>query len=117
MNRKEKRQLAHKLHVRPRLLDGLLKLARLDAIEAKVVEAGQKIKIDFDKIMQSKKALSKKYFEFVKAHRGEIFTVEGTVKNYKHIVTLAEDPSDPKWMFHTDSLIVVEEAQDENCNV
>lgn len=109
MNRKQRRTLARKLHVPNATVDAALKLMKLDEMKSKRLEDGQRVRIDVDKIIGRKAPLSERFREFIDEHKKDVFTVEQNTTDYKYIVTLAEDTSEPKWLWHVDDLIVVEE--------
>ena len=108
MNRKQRRALARKLHVPYATVDAALKLMKLDEMKSKILEDGQHVRLDVDKIT-ARDNLSERFRTFVTEHKRDIFTVEQSTTDYKYIVTLAEDDTEPKWLWHADDLIVVEE--------
>lgn len=109
MNRKEKRTLAKKLHTTPKVVEAALALQKLGEIKAKKLETGDRVRIDVDRIKKRKSPFRQNYLDFIEDHRHDVFTVEQDTTPYTYIVTLAEDATKPKWYFHTDDLIKVEE--------
>lgn len=109
MNRKERRVLAKRLHTTPNVIEAALALLKLGEIKAKKLETGDKVRIDVDRIKTRKIPFRQNYLDFVEAHRQDVFTVEQDTTPYTYIVTLAEDTTQPKWYFHADDLIKVEE--------
>lgn len=80
------------------------------------LEEGAKVKINVIKIINSKdyKNLSSRYKEFIAKNGKKEFTVEWdkarkekNSKDKKYFVCLAEDPTQPKWLFWTSDLIIL----------
>lgn len=109
LNRKQKRALAKREHVSPKVIDSVLHLLKLGEIKAQHLEDGQKVKINVDKILARKSKFQQRYIDYLKEHRNQVFTVEHCEGEYSFIVQLVEDDTEPKWFWHVDDLIVVEE--------
>jgi hypothetical protein len=72
---------------------------------------GKKVKIDIGKILNRKRSFSKKYIKFLNYAKDKTFTAREEIfgKITGILYTLEEDPSEVKWLFYNDDLIVVEE--------
>lgn len=81
-------------------------------IDAPVFYQGDKVKLDYVKIISNPDypRLVSKYKKFVEDHKDKVFTVEYDPRHTirPSIVCLAEDPTDPKWLWYTGYLQKVE---------
>lgn len=84
-------------------------------IDAPVFYQGDKVKLDYVKIISNPDypRLASKYKKFVEDHKDKVFTVEYDPRHTirPSIVCLAEDPTDPKWLWYTGHL---QKVEDEN---
>ena len=89
------------------------KLAAQILEEAKkpMMEEGQKVKLNYEKITQHPNYQRKvdAYKKFVEMHKDQVLTVEYDPRhnNNPSIVCFAEDASDPKWFVEVDALVPV----------
>lgn len=108
LNRKQRRAFAKKEHISPKMVNSLLNLLKLGEIHAQHLEDGQKVKINVDRILSRKSPFHDSYVAYVKEHKDQVFTVRHCEEEYQYIVRLEEDP---KWIWHVDDLIKVEEQE------
>ena len=78
------------------------------------LEEGTKVKLNWELIRRHPdwKIQRKDFKEWVEAHKDEVFTVEWDEQKKKNnttdkkiLVCLAEDTTEPKWLFYTSTLI------------
>ena len=70
---------------------------------------GKKVKINYDKLF-NERMNSKRYAKFLKKNKDTVFTAILDIDNkYTQMYILKEDESNPKWLFHVEDLIIVEE--------
>ena len=114
MNRKERRAQA-------KYLQKTVKMSKEQAKEYierqyshQQLEEGTKVKLNWELIRRHLdwKIQRKDFKEWVEAHKDEVFTVEWDKKrkennsrDKKMLVCLAEDTTEPKWLFFTSTLI------------
>lgn len=82
-------------------------------LKSKPLIEGQKVKLNLDNIKSHPdyERLSLKYKSWAESHKDNIFTVEYDKHPKNNIVCLAEDESDPKWLFWTGDLMIIEECE------
>lgn len=79
--------------------------------------AGDKVKLDADKILNRKIGNRIKYRNFVKRNKDTVFTLESISDKDNHLTyTFAEldDKKEVKWHFNVDELILVEKGNKVN---
>ena len=70
---------------------------------------GKKVKINYGKLF-NERMNSKRYAKFLKENKDTVFTAILDIDNkYTQMYILKEDESNPKWLFHVEDLIIVEE--------
>ena len=106
MNRADRRALAKRLHVDYMFVTALERMMQ-EEVDVAELAAGQKVKVNAEKVLGVKIKLKPKYRQWVIDHQDEVFTVEVPDGAGKHICTLAEDTTEPKWFWKTSDLIVV----------
>lgn len=107
MNREERRKMAKRWHVEPALVTELERILA-QAQEADPLVAGQKVKLNAEKILSHEHILKDNYLDYVREHADDVFTVESPLEGMKRIVTLVEDDTEPKWFWAASDLIIVE---------
>ena len=113
MNRKQRREIQRNLQKK-----GLTKTQAKQIVETyysgNPLEEGAKVKLNYELMVRHPdwKILRKDFREWVEAHKDEVFTVEwderrkkNDTKDKKLNVCLKEDTTNPKWLFHSDTLI------------
>lgn len=74
-------------------------------------EVGDKVKINYEKIMNSKisNGLSERYKSFLEENKDKVFTLNRDEK-HKSFFVFDEDSSEVKWLWYGGDLIKVEEG-------
>ena len=74
------------------------------------ITEGSKVKLRYDRIMETAADKSEKYSEFVEQHKDEIMTIEYDARHTVRptVFCLAEDTNPVKWLFDISDLEVIE---------
>ena len=80
--------------------------------QGKLIEAGSRVKLKYDQIVSRKdwEKLNQKYKNFVEENKDNEFTVQidEKVHNMYKLVSLKEDPTEPKFLFWVGDLILLD---------
>ena len=126
MNRAEKRNLAKRIKKMNKNLNlGLNKTQLEQYIKFKEMQAesivlfeGDKVKIDYLGITSRADYERRRpeYRDFIENNKDTVFTVKYDEK-YRHnpwLVSLEEDTTEPRWLFTTSDLILIEKEKENN---
>lgn len=114
MNRKERRAQVKYLQKNAKISREAAKELVERRYSHQELEEGTKVKLNWELIKRHPDwAIQREdYREWVEAHKDEVFTVEwdenrkqNNTSDKKILVCLAEDTTDPKWLFYTSTLI------------
>ena len=126
MNRAEKRNLAKRIKKMNKNLNLGLNKAQLEQYikfkemqtESIVLFEGDKVKIDYLGITSrvDYERRRPEYRDFIENNKDSVFTVKYDEK-YRHnpwLVSLEEDTTEPRWLFTTSDLILIEKEKENN---
>ena len=126
MNRAEKRNLAKRIKKMNKNLNLGLNKAQLEQYikfkemqtESIVLFEGDKVKIDYLGITSrvDYERRRPEYRDFIENNKDSVFTVKYDEK-YRHnpwLVSLEEDTTEPRWLFTTSDLILLEKEKENN---
>ena len=118
MNRQEKRDLVKNLRKRGATKEqaiSFMERITSNTNNPRYAFEGEKVKLDVARLMSYKEwdfSFSENYKKWVLAHKDDVFTVEydeyrkqKNTKDLNSIVQLAEDETQPKWLFWSGDLI------------
>ena len=122
MNRKEKRITEKILKAKdysPEQIERLIATKELIK-NSIIIPEGQKVKLNIKSIKDDVNypRLTDKYKQWVDGHVDDVFTVEYDI-NHKvntSLVCLAEDKTEPKWLFWTGNLTIIASENNDSIN-
>lgn len=112
MNREQRRKFEKQLRKHSIDMGTFEQLRRIDQLESSSqIQTGQSVRINTQQIKKNVawKAMNPAYRQFVQDSKDKIFTAERLAGQYAGMISLAEDTTEPKWVFHTIDLIPVVE--------
>lgn len=111
LTKQEKIDFANRYGISVTQANKMLKDATVSTVYETLTE-GSKVRINYERIMSNKDAMSTRYLEFVENHKDQIMTVEYDPRHTENptVFCLEEDEGDVKWLFDVSDLILVELA-------
>lgn len=111
LSRADKRSIAKRYGLTMKEVERIFKDATIQHVYETFTE-GSKVKLNYDRIMESTEGKSELYLKFVEEHKDEVMTIEYDERHKESptIFCLKEDTNQVKWLFDISDLILVEMA-------
>lgn len=114
MNRKQRREYGQQLRRKGVTQEDIAMFFKLLAAESRDLRDGDKVRIDIERIQAHPDydKMNSNYKQFLEDHKEAVFTISSVKKGFgKCFIELEEDATDPKWLWCSDDLILVEEGE------
>ena len=111
LSRADKRSIAKRYGLSMKDVERIFKDATIKNVYETFTE-GSKVKLNYDRIMESTEGKSELYLKFVEDHKDDILTIkyDENHKDSPSIFCLQEDTNPVKWLFDISDLTLVEMA-------
>lgn len=114
MNRKQRRKYEQQLRRKGVTQEDIAMFFKLLAAENRDLRDGDKVLINIERIQSHPNygKMNPNYKQFLEDHKETVFTIPSVKKGFsKCFIELEEDTDDPKWLWCSDDLILVEEGE------